>query len=1270
MPIQYLSKSLFLKTALLLLCLVISSILCPMAIDHSNLANDQDTINNSNILYFPAINPGKGLQTTVSITNTECKCKQKRANVTLTAYDKEGSQLGIVPAISHLGAGKIKTLNARTFPSDTKSLKIESDGNLIGNTIFKTKDGTKLEVVPAVKEPSQQLDFPALASYDDIYIYETITLLNPNRTPASVDIIALDKDGYEIDRNTLSSLSSMESRDITLIDIFNGSTLKNLPTVRVISDNDIVGFQLVDYPEVDLVGLPALTTTSKAWTFPIVKNGEHLDLWTKVGILNPGNDIAYFTVEAFDSSNNSLGIIYNQKLFPGATYFLSTENANIVDRVISLNTAFLKVTSDQPISSYEIIGVLEGNGLTAAHGIPGEDQTTVGFEITGSNDGEVLNAYPMVRFEDGGVKSMNGSFGDIKVAKRLLIAKDEKKVSITSKSPFPSDKITSSFAADYSGPAPAAGDEASEIAWAKARREWLLKRMKTDLQAVVDEAFSKIKLMKMPKYMQPYLEKRKTVKGTLEIMIMDNFEEGISKTLYYLKTREGERYALHFTGKMPHLRSGLRIRIRNGIILDKHIAVPAPTDKNLQAHSRTPRLQYAIGAVGQRKVAVILFNFQNNTDEPFTKEEVREKVYDDANDYYKEVSFSKLSISGYNSSTGEQDIYGWYTIPYNSAPDCETGDWSYEANKLAVKQDNFNENNYSNIMYFFPYNNNCDFAGTGVVGNLSSNYDWPVESWFNGGIGAYIIAHELGHNFGSQHASSYKCYDENKNTVSISDDCDFSDYGDPFDVMGSGSSPNHMSSFNKTQLGWLDSQNVQNVEEDGTFTLYPIEKKSSGIQAIKIPRGTYSESTYYDDYYFLEYRRPYGYDDFNESDAVVNGISIRLVKSYYPEGSLLTYLIDTTPGSNPNDYANDNDFIDSALLSGETFKDDIANIEIKTISVSDESAEVEIKTSYVKKCLREDPSISIYPYSQSIQAGNTAQYTVTIINNDDETTCENSTFNITSTLPADLSQSPSSFKMTLNPGKTQTQIITIATNAAENGSYEFTETAVNESAAEYQQSATAKLYIIINSPETPANFKAQTGECGSKSIELTWNDVENESYYKLGRQGSDGDETITISQNITSYIDKNVKEGYTYYYELKACNNSGCSDAIPAGPVEAPSECQIFKTLTIERKGSGLGKITITNKSDNNQKGICDLSSKDSNKCEFQYPEKSKLKLQAQPSSGSVFKKWIGGCSETSKTCNITLTSDTTVMAKFAAKNKKQQSKKGQIENFWMVIKK
>jgi len=187
---------------------------------------------------------------------------------------------------------------------------------------------------------------------------------------------------------------------------------------------------------------------------------------------------------------------------------------------------------------------------------------------------------------------------------------------------------------------------------------------------------------------------------------------------------------------------------------------------------------------------------------------------------------------------------------------------------LAVKNDNFKESNYSNIMYFFPYNDNCWWGGRADVGSLTSNDNQTYESWINGTTSFYTKAHELGHNFGTRHAASYTCYDKNKNTVSISDDCDFSEYGDPFDVMGTGNSsagsPYHTSSFNKTQTGWLDSQNVQNVEENGTFTLFPIEQKSSNIQAIKIPRGTYSESTEYDDYYFLEYRQHYGYDVFDQ----------------------------------------------------------------------------------------------------------------------------------------------------------------------------------------------------------------------------------------------------------------------------------------------------------------------------------------------------------------------------------------------------------------------
>ncbi|WP_295101906.1 PA14 domain-containing protein [uncultured Candidatus Kuenenia sp.] len=425
MLIKHPLKKRLIKSVLLLMGLVIALTLYPLTKNNSNLANDQDIVSNSNILYLSTINPGKDWQTTISITNSECKCKQRRVNATLTAYDKDGLSLEVIKNVIRLRANKTKTFHSQTLPTDAESLRVESNGNLICNAIFKTRDGTKSEVVPAIKESSRQLDFPALLSYDDLYIYKTITLLNPNTNPASVDIVALDKDGYEIDLNDLPSLSSMESKTFSLVDIFGARILKDLSTVRINSDSNIIGLQFVDYPAVDLVGLPALTTTSKGWTFPIATKGENFDLWTKVGILNPGNDIANVNIEAFDTSNDSLGIIHSQTILPGVTYVINTANIDTIEGdAIPSNTAILKITSTQPVIGYEVIGVLNGSGLSAVMGIPDEDQTSVGFELIGSMDGEVLNTYSMMRMGDGSVKSTAGSLGSEEWRKNVNIIPD------------------------------------------------------------------------------------------------------------------------------------------------------------------------------------------------------------------------------------------------------------------------------------------------------------------------------------------------------------------------------------------------------------------------------------------------------------------------------------------------------------------------------------------------------------------------------------------------------------------------------------------------------------------------------------------------------------------------------------------------------------------------------------------------------------------------------------------------------------------------------
>lgn len=360
-------KRSLLKVFLPLLCLFLAFTIAPLFTDLLTPTYAQD-IGHSNVLYLPAIDIGQDYQTTISLTNTESKATE----VILTAYDMKGNSLGVVTSVIRLEAGEAKTIDAQTLPSGTESLKIESDGNIEASVIFKTADGKRSEVIPAIKELSKQLDFPTLVTGDAVH--KDIILLNPNSNIASLDIVVIDINGLEIGHKILPSLSPMETIIISLADIFDSSTLEKLSNIRIISDSNITGLQLVDNPDSDLVGLPALTIKSKSWRFPIKTKDEDLTLWTSVGIFNPTDEIADINIEAFDADNHSLGIIEEQSISLGATHFVITAN---IKGLIPMNAAYLEVTSNRPVSGYEVMGGIDGYSLSAALGIPDEDKSLI-----------------------------------------------------------------------------------------------------------------------------------------------------------------------------------------------------------------------------------------------------------------------------------------------------------------------------------------------------------------------------------------------------------------------------------------------------------------------------------------------------------------------------------------------------------------------------------------------------------------------------------------------------------------------------------------------------------------------------------------------------------------------------------------------------------------------------------------------------------------------------------------------------------------------------
>jgi hypothetical protein len=162
--------------------------------------------------------------------------------------------------------------------------------------------------------------------------------------------------------------------------------------------------------------------------------------------------------------------------------------------------------------------------------------------------------------------------------------------------------------------------------------------------------------------------------------------------------------------------------------------------------------------------------------------------------------------------------------------------------------------------------------------------------------------------------------------VAISPDCGRDEYGDPFDVMGSGA--RHLSSWHKGTLGWLAPSNTSTVSASGTYSIAPLEASSPAVQTLRIPRGDTGT------YYTLDFRQPYGsfFDNFSAGDPVVTGVSIRLCPDYGVDARSL--LVDATPETDT--------FLDAALPVGRSFYDPAYRMLISTQSVSAFGASVAV----------------------------------------------------------------------------------------------------------------------------------------------------------------------------------------------------------------------------------------------------------------------------------------------------------------------------------------
>jgi len=378
-----------------------------------------------------------------------------------------------------------------------------------------------------------------------------------------------------------------------------------------------------------------------------------------------------------------------------------------------------------------------------------------------------------------------------------------------------------------------------------------------------------------------------------------------------LKTADGS-YQLTFDGKGPRYLAGQRITVtgsRSGNRISvKSLAVAVDGTGSGGSTS-------TVVASTTKKVAVLLFNFQNDTRQPYTPSFAAGVVFTNANSvasYFAEESFGQYAVSG--------DVFGWFTIPYDNTG-CSYGAWATAA-RSAASAAGATLSSYTNFVYAFPSAAGCGWSGLAYLPG--------TETWNNNSMTLRTNAHELSHNFGVHHASTISC-SEAGTRVALSANqanCSLSEYGDPFTVMGAAAT-RHSHSEHEAQMTFVPTADRLDVTTAGTYTVGVQEQSSASPKVVRVARTGATNQ-----YFYLEYRQPFGsyFDNFSSSDPAVLGVTIRVAADYSTRTQ--SWLVDTTPATTS--------YNDAPLATGRSFTDPLSHVTISTLAVSSTAATVSI----------------------------------------------------------------------------------------------------------------------------------------------------------------------------------------------------------------------------------------------------------------------------------------------------------------------------------------
>lgn len=421
------------------------------------------------------------------------------------------------------------------------------------------------------------------------------------------------------------------------------------------------------------------------------------------------------------------------------------------------------------------------------------------------------------------------------------------------------------------------------------------------------------------------------ISGQFNALVACYFEEGYSRTTYVLTTDEGKEYKAIFRPHQQVPTPGSRVTLsgrldEDAIFVDYVMRVLGPDGNDNPT-------------TGEQKCIIALINFQNDTTENVTVQQVEQRMFNpnySADRWWRENSYGKTWATG--------DVVGWITLPMNR--ECDPSRWrtlTIEALDQMVYLPQYNR-----LIILVPGGGGCSWGGLGTLG--PSTYQtrngpwrtttaWCRSEYYNENLyhpraAVFVTAHEVGHNFGRHHSRSIVW---NQNRALGPFDCggcegSVSEYGNAFCALGGSWRPGHHNAMHKRSLGWFEPGNVVDVTRSGIYSIDPYAISSNDPKVLRIHRG-FAPTQNLDEYLYVEWRQPIGFDD--EINYFGGSNYDGVLMHYEFLNNTGTYILDMTPG--------DNELQNAALRTGRTWTDQYTHLSVRPLGVQNGRMQVQVQ---------------------------------------------------------------------------------------------------------------------------------------------------------------------------------------------------------------------------------------------------------------------------------------------------------------------------------------